>query len=82
MTKLVSSAALADQARPADDVITVVFVGGQVRQARSLFAVCADAAMLHNDLGVDNEEEGLPVAVCRDPTRPWPALWDELRHLD
>ena len=74
--------ALADHARPADDVTTVVLVGGQLPHATGLFDACETATTLSNDRGIDNEEEGQPVAVCRDPVLPWPDLWDELRHLD
>jgi hypothetical protein len=74
--------ALADQARPGDGVSVAVVVGGQVPLARTLFGSCVDVTRLHNGVDVDNEEEGQPVAVCRRPRLPWPALWDRLRHLD
>jgi 4-amino-4-deoxy-L-arabinose transferase-like glycosyltransferase len=74
--------ALADQARPANEVDTVVFVGGQLDVARPLFSSCVEETTLDNQLGVDNEEEGQPVAVCRGPLVPWPELWSQLRHLD
>ncbi|MGH1561325.1 glycosyltransferase family 39 protein [Mumia sp. DW29H23] len=74
--------ALHDQARPPDDTETVVFVGGQYGFARTLFDSCEVVGRLDNGVGVDNEEEGLPIGVCRGPSRPWPELWDELRHLD
>ena len=32
--------------------------------------------------GVDNEEQGAPVAICRDPVQPWAQLWPRLAHLD
>jgi hypothetical protein len=73
--------ALFDQARPADDVTTVVFVGGELDLARTLFS-CQVVDHLDNGVGVDNEEQGEPVAVCSDPRRPWPALWGRLHHLD
>jgi len=73
---------LADQARPDDDVDTVVFVGGQLGLARTLFADCTVEDTLDNGVDVDNEEQGQPVAVCRDPVLPWPDLWEQLRHLD
>jgi len=74
--------ALADQARPADEVDTVVFVGGQLPLARTLFASCDERATLDNGVDVDSEEQGQPVAVCRDPQVPWPDLWSKLLHLD
>ena len=37
---------------------------------------------LDNGVGVDNEEQGLPIAVCTGPTAPWSRLWPRLQHLD
>jgi hypothetical protein len=74
--------ALYDESRPADDVTTVVFVGGELGFARSSFASCRVVARLDNGVGVDNEEQGEPVAVCRQPAMAWPALWTHLHHLD
>jgi hypothetical protein len=39
-------------------------------------------ARLHNQPGVDNEEEGEPVAVCRGPKLTWSALWPKFQHYD
>ena len=74
--------ALFDQARPPDGTTTVVFVGGQLPEARPLFDGCRVAGRLDNGVGVDNEEQGLPVAICRTPRLPWPQLWERLYHLD
>ncbi len=74
--------ALYDQDRPPDDTRTVVFVGGQLPSAEVLFASCVTVDRLDNGVGVDNEEQGQPVAVCRDPVEPWTDLWPRLRHLD
>jgi len=73
---------LYDQARPADDVTTVVFVGGQFEYAADLFASCEIRDRLDSGTDVDNEEQGVPVAVCRDPLEPWSRTWPRLRHLD
>jgi hypothetical protein len=73
--------ALYDQARPPDGTTTVVFVGGQYDYARGLFT-CRVVGRLDNGVDVDNEEQGLPVAVCTDPRLSWPQLWERLHHLD
>jgi hypothetical protein len=73
--------ALFDQARPPDGTTTVVFVGGQYDYARRFFT-CRVVGRLDNGVGVDNEEQGLPVAVCTDPRLSWPRLWERLHHLD
>jgi len=74
--------ALYDQTRPDDDVTTVVFVGEQLAYAADLFASCETVDRLDSGTEVDNEEQGVPVAVCRDPREPWSRTWPQLRHLD
>ncbi|MFN8099253.1 MAG: hypothetical protein U0Q21_13310 [Dermatophilaceae bacterium] len=73
---------LADQRRPRDTVEVVVLVGGQFADVRGLFGTCAVSARLDNEVRVDNEEQGEPIAVCRDPRGPWAQLWPEFAHLD
>ena len=46
------------------------------------FAECAVQGQLDNGVGVDNEEQGVSILVCREPTGGWDAIWPELRHLD
>jgi len=74
--------ALYDQARPPTSATTVVVVGGQYDQVRRLFDTCRVVDRLDNGVGVDNEEQGQPVAVCRGPVASWAELWPRLRHLD
>jgi 4-amino-4-deoxy-L-arabinose transferase-like glycosyltransferase len=74
--------ALYDQARPPESVTTMVVVGGQYPDVRSVFGRCRVSGHLDNGVGVDNGEQGEPVAVCDDPSAPWTVLWPRLRHLD
>ena len=62
--------ALYDVARPPAGTNTVVIVGGQVRGVSGFFASCQVAARLDNGVGVDSEEQGMPVAVCTRSSRP------------
>ncbi|WP_068278293.1 glycosyltransferase family 39 protein [Aldersonia kunmingensis] len=73
--------ALYDHRRLAEDTDAVVVVGGQLRRAANLFGSCTVLATLDNGLGVDNEEQGMPVALCVHPHNP-ELLWPALRHLD
>jgi hypothetical protein len=73
---------LYDQARPPADAATVVVVGGQWGQLHRLFGTCRLSTRLDNHLGVDNEERGEPIGVCRDPRLSWAVMWPRLRHLD
>ena len=45
--------------------------GGAVRAVH-------DRRRVDNGVGLDNEEQGVPVRVCRGLREPWPALWDRL----
>lgn len=74
--------ALHGTGRPADHVDTVVMVGWQVRGVADLFEDCRVATRLDNGVGVDNEEQGAPVAVCTGPVADWATLWPRFRHLD
>lgn len=74
--------ALWDLGPPPADARTVVVVGGQLERVADLFAACDVLAELDNGVGVDTEEEGTPVAVCRDPRGAWSELWPSFRHLD
>ena len=71
-----------DQARPPDSARTAVVVGAQLPEIRALFASCQTAGRLDNHAGVDNEEQGQPIAICRDLHEGWRAAWPQLRHLD
>ena len=78
--------ALADQAVPPDARVTAVVVGsGAVDSARGV-ATCEVVAQLDDAVDgraeVDNEEQGEPVAVCRDPRTTWQQAWPAFRHLD
>ena len=44
------------------------------------FEVCERRATMDNGVGVDNEEQGAVVAVCRNPVGGWDAVWPQLQH--
>ena len=73
---------LHDDGRPPPSATVVVFVGGQLGDASGLFRSCTIRSHLDNGIDVDNEEQGEPVAVCRDPIGGWSHIWPALRHLD
>jgi hypothetical protein len=47
-----------------------------------LFTGCSRAATLHNDVGIENEEEGHGVWVCAGPVDGWSSDWGRLSHYD
>lgn len=38
------------------------------------------AARIHNRGGVENDEEGAPLWICRGQRAPWPRIWPAFRH--
>ena len=63
----------------ADVAVVVGFPEGSLDQA---FASCASAQVLDNAVGIPNEEQGLPIGVCRGPVAAWDELWPAFRHYD
>lgn len=69
-------------ARPPDSTRTAVVVGGALPVARREFANCVVKVHLDSGTGVDNEEQGEPVAICTGPRGPWRQLWPTFQHYD
>jgi 4-amino-4-deoxy-L-arabinose transferase-like glycosyltransferase len=59
----------------------VVTVGLPLAYLRGQFGQCDRAAELDNGVGVDNEEQGQIVAICREPRQPWSTLWPRFQHF-
>jgi Dolichyl-phosphate-mannose-protein mannosyltransferase len=66
---------------PPADTRTVVVVGAQLSRLAGEFATCTVVDQLDSGVGVDNEEEGQPIAICSGPKQDWATLWPVLRHL-
>jgi len=66
---------------PPETTRTVVVVGAQYDSVKGFFITCTVRGHLDNGVGVENEEQGQPVAVCTGPTLSWSVLWPRLRHL-
>jgi hypothetical protein len=60
-----------------DNLITVGFSQSELGWCSQVKAI----AEIDNDAGVDNDEQGAPVMLCRNVTEPWPTLWPDLRVL-
>jgi hypothetical protein len=65
---------------PPDSAGPVVVVG--YRDPTIDFTGCGHVATLHNDVGIDNEEEGQDVWLCASPIGSWSQRWPELSHYD
>jgi hypothetical protein len=44
------------------------------------FRSCRIAARVHNDVSVDNDEEGAPIWVCSGPKASWASMWPAFRQ--
>jgi 4-amino-4-deoxy-L-arabinose transferase-like glycosyltransferase len=67
-------------AQPAPSATRALLLGYDgPRDAAPYFRDCRVLARIDNHVGLDNDEEGLPVMVCR-PVASWAELWPHLRH--
>ncbi len=67
---------------PGASVVVAVGFDDPDERLRPAFARCTAAGKLDSAVGVDSEEQGRTIWVCRDPTAPWARLWASFRHLD
>ncbi len=70
--------------RPPDSATVVLFVFEDPDLARlgQAFDSCSVNGRLHNDVGVDTEEESAVIVLCRGPHQPWEQLWPRFQHYD
>lgn len=71
----------ADFRQPTDPSATVVAVRYDVPYLRRFFLRCEQVATVDNGLGIDNEVQGTPIAVCHGLRGTWPETWEQLRFL-
>ncbi len=60
-------------------VLVIGFDGGP--DAAPSFADCRTLARVNDGVGLNNQEQGLPVLLCRTTTA-WSKLWPQLTHFD
>ncbi len=67
---------------PPETATTVLIVGGFTEDALRSWCGSLSLATRHNNrLDVDNEEQGVPIWICRDLKENWQQLWPRQRHL-
>ncbi|WP_410870216.1 glycosyltransferase family 39 protein [Nocardia sp. A7] len=66
---------------PPDSATEVLTVGIDRERLTELCSIVEPAGTLDNGLGIDNDEQGEPMFLCRNPIRPWSQLWPQLRTL-
>ncbi|GIG88683.1 glycosyltransferase family 39 protein [Plantactinospora endophytica] len=68
---------------PPESATVLVGVGiGEPDELVRYFGGCRLAARLDNGVGVDNEEQGVPVVVCHQRRLSWAEMWPRIRHFD
>ena len=70
-----------DWGPPPDSGGTAVVIGFSESFLRTAFGQVDRAATIDNGVGVENEEQGTPVWVVRDPRGSWAEIWPTFRRL-
>ncbi|GAB4002783.1 glycosyltransferase family 39 protein [Glycomyces albus] len=65
---------------PPESATVVLTAGLDLRYVSEHFDSCESVDILDHGLGIDNEEQGRTIGVCRDPALPWSSLWNEFQH--
>ncbi len=66
---------------PADDTRALLVGFNDGAAAAPQFTGCQTLAVVNNGLGLNNQEQGMPVMLC-SPAAPWRVLWPQLRHYN
>ncbi|MBV9002713.1 MAG: glycosyltransferase family 39 protein [Solirubrobacterales bacterium] len=66
---------------PATDTRALLVGYNNAADARPYFEQCRALATINDGVGLNNQEQGLPVMLCR-PSAPWPTLWPSLTHYN
>ncbi|MGY1592902.1 glycosyltransferase family 39 protein [Geodermatophilus sp. SYSU D00708] len=70
-----------DWGPPPESVTAVVAVGLPEEELRRWFGRVELAARVDNGVGLDNDEQGVPVWVAEQRQVPWSQVWPQLRRL-
>jgi hypothetical protein len=70
-----------DLGSPPASTRTILAVGYAASDLRPWFGSVRRVATIDNGVGLDNDEQGGPVWLCRDPRGGWSTLWPKIRHL-
>ncbi len=67
---------------PSDDAVPVIVLGYYESWMNRGCTRWEYVGKITNEAGIDNEEFGLPIAVCHEMRRPWSEVWPELAHYN
>ncbi|MET8650722.1 hypothetical protein [Nocardia aurea] len=66
---------------PDDSAAEVLTIGIDREQLDRYCAEVESAGRIDNGLGIENDEQGVSMNICRGPRVPWSELWPRIRHL-
>jgi hypothetical protein len=66
---------------PSSDTGVLLTGFDNAAEASAGFTECYTRAVFDNGVGLNNQEQGLPLILCQ-VSRPWRTLWPQLRHYD
>ncbi|WP_433629989.1 glycosyltransferase family 39 protein [Nocardia sp. CA-120079] len=66
---------------PSDTASAVIVVGLDRDRLTGYFAEVEPAGQVDNGLGIDNDEQGQPLFICRKPRAPLSEIWPAAKHL-
>lgn len=73
--------ALADLGPPPESATTVIAVGFREQALLRWFGQVSQVGRIDNGVGLDNDEQGNTVWLCRDPRTSWAAIWPQVKTL-
>jgi hypothetical protein len=65
---------------PPESSGTTLVIGYNQDQLRRWFGSVELSTRIDNGVGLDNDEQGTSIWVCRDRLAPWTQLWPDLRR--
>jgi len=63
------------------DATSVIFVGYPEDYLRSYFSEVTVKEVFTNKYGINNEEQGILIILCRKPNKPISEIWPEFKHF-
>jgi len=70
---------MVDFGMPPAGADVVIVVGFNERRLDELFSSVRRAGEVDLGFDIDNDENGIPLWVCREPRASWPQLWERVR---
>ncbi len=68
---------------PPNSATAAILVGEELEATIAAdFKGCAVRAHIDDGLGLNNQEQGVPVWFCAATSRPWSTMWTSLRHYN